>query len=231
MPEETLAEELTALGRALDLPPAPDPVRTAAVVRRRVNARHPGHRRLRLAAAAAAVVAVGFAVLLVSSAQVRAAVAELLRFGGVVVEQGVGPTSPASPGGAVDGVDAARALVDFPVLVPAGQPEPQRVEVLDGRVVSLSYQDFRLDQFDGTLDPAFAKGVPGPVEWTTVGGTDALWLRGPHSVVYLDRDGTRRTETSRLAANTLVWQRGQVTVRLEGAFTLDEARAIAESLR
>jgi hypothetical protein len=48
-------------------------------------------------------------------------------------------------------------------------------------------------------------------------------------VVLLDPDGSRRTETARLAGHTLIWPRGDTTLRLEGDLTLEEAVRIAES--
>jgi len=49
-------------------------------------------------------------------------------------------------------------------------------------------------------------------------------------VEYIDRSGVPRWETSRLTGPTLVWL-GTVTYRLEGVATLDEAQAIANTLR
>jgi hypothetical protein len=237
-----------AAGRAGSGPAGPGPAGRGAggyATRRDAVGRHAvggaaggrarGWPRARHGWLAAAAVAFGFAVLLAGSAQVRAAVVEFFRFAGVVVERQQTPpgTAQSQPGRPLGSVDQARSLVDFPVLEPPGTGPPERVEVLDGRVVSLSYQDFRLDQYDGRLDPAFAKSLPPQVavEWTEVDGATALWLTGPHSIVYVDRAGVRRTETSRLSAPALVWQRGPVTIRLEGALTLDQARAVAESLR
>ena len=262
MPDEALADELRDLGRRLDVPAAPDPAAMASTVRRRVARRGgrpgadtagrggrprtaaagrrvgpaPWALRSRPIATAAAAVLVAFAVLLAGSTQVRAAVVDFFRFAGVIVERGDAPprSGPAAPSGAgVADVEAARDLVDFPVVEPAGLGTPDEVSVTDGRVVSLVYKGIRLDQFDGTLDPAFAKSIPDPnvVDWTEVDGASALWLRGPHGIVYVDRAGVRRIESARTAGATLVWQRGGVTVRLEGAATLAEAITIAESLR
>jgi hypothetical protein len=238
VPDETdeLSRELRALGRQLDVAPAPDPARMAAAVRQRLE--QPRSRPwLRYAAAA---VLVAFAALVAGSAQVRAAIVELFRFGGVVVEQGA-PSAPnpnpgsSIPATALDGVAAARAAVPFPILVPAELGTPDEVAVTDGRVVSFAYRatGIRIDQFGGTLDAAFAKQVPSVagVEWTQVDGAAALWVPGPHEVVYLDRDGRRHVESARLAADTLVWQRDGVTFRLEGSLRLERAIAIAQSMR
>ena len=52
---------------------------------------------------------------------------------------------------------------------------------------------------------------------TTAGHTvHAVWLAGtPHDYVFQDRDGNLVFDTLRLATNTLLWQDGDVTYRLE----------------
>ena len=63
------------------------------------------------------------------------------------------------------------------------------------------------------------------VEFVPIRGSagPALWITGePHVVLLPGGPG-------RLAANTLIWTRGRLTLRLEGAETLQQARAIAES--
>lgn len=231
-----LEDQLVAVGRRLAVPPSPDPVAVAAAVRGRIATRR-GLGRRRLAYLGAAVL-IAFAALVAGSTDVRAAIGQFFRFAGVMVEQGgatstapTAPTGPAVGTATVPDVAAASATVGFPVLVPAALDPPAEVAVIDGRVVSLRFDGVRLDQFDATFDPAFAKDVPDPdaVRWVRFDDVQALWLRGPHEVAYVDRDGRRRTE--RTAANTLVWQVGVRTLRLEGSFTLDEAIAIAQSVR
>jgi hypothetical protein len=53
----------------------------------------------------------------------------------------------------------------------------------------------------------------------------------PHPVTRVGRDGVPRTETARLAGPTLVWATDTVTYRLEGITTLEEAIAVAGSVR
>jgi hypothetical protein len=67
------------------------------------------------------------------------------------------------------------------------------------------------------------------VQFTNVGADDALWFPEPHDVVFLAPDGSRRTETARLAGQTLVWQHGGLTLRLEGDLDLLRAQQIAAS--
>ena len=64
------------------------------------------------------------------------------------------------------------------------------------------------------------------VERVKIGDAGA-WFQGPHVVMFQDRDGRFRESHARLARNTLVWQVGDVTLRLEGGLTKDEALRIA----
>ena len=92
-----------------------------------------------------------------------------------------------------------------------------------------------LTQFRGTVEPSFfGKGV-GPetrLEAVTVNGGRGFWLEGrPHLLFYRDAEGQVRDETIRLAGNTLLWEQGDLTLRLESALSKDEALRIAASVR
>ena len=65
----------------------------------------------------------------------------------------------------------------------------------------------------------------------TVSGRDALWLPTAHRVTVMSTKGDVRQLPSRLAAPTLVWLDSDLTLRLEGDLTLEEAKEIAESGR
>lgn len=59
----------------------------------------------------------------------------------------------------------------------------------------------------------------------------AVWLAGsPHTYVFQDRDGTPVFDTLRLATNTLLWQDGDVTYRLEATVPRDRAVEIAATI-
>ena len=77
----------------------------------------------------------------------------------------------------------------------------------------------RLDQFDADLDFSVLKTTP-DVFFAAVDGNDALWFEEPHEVVLLEPDGTRRTESARLAGHTLIWLDDGTTLRLEGDLSL-----------
>lgn len=174
---------------------------------------------------------------LLATPPVRAAVADWFGFGGILVESGTpGPgAAPPPPEVAQDrSVTEATRAVDFTVSVPEELGVPDGVEVaLDERMVSMSWssdQDgvVRLDQFGARFDFSVLKRTPG-VFYASVGGTDALWFEEPHEVVLLEPDGSRRTESARLAGHTLIWLGGDTTLRLEGELSLERAVEIAES--
>lgn len=189
------------------------------------------HRTLRRVALAALAVLVALA----ATPPVRATVADWFGFGGVRVERGepdrTGGERAAPP--RVDDLGDAAASVVFPVLLPTALGDPDVVRVSsDRRVVSMTWsrggERLRVDQFDGALDYAVAKRAP-RVRFVPVAGTDALWFPEPHDVVLLDPNGSRRTESARLAGQTLVWPTASTTFRLEGDLSLAEAVRIAES--
>ena len=191
----------------------------------------------RVATGIAAVVAVVVGVVAVPP--VRAAVADLFGFGGVLVREEPGPapsTAPPPPGATSDLTLAeAAGLVPFRPAVPTALGDPDGVEVsADRRVLSLTWETddgtVRLDQIGARLDYAFAKSAT-DVEFVTVAGDFALWFAEPHEVVALEPDGTERRESARLAGHTLIWERGAVTMRLEGDLSQQRALAIAETVR
>ena len=67
-----------------------------------------------------------------------------------------------------------------------------------------------------------------PVE---VAGADGFWIEGPpHLVRYSGPAGEERSEMTRLAGDTLVWQRDDVLYRIESGLGLEATRRIAESI-
>jgi hypothetical protein len=119
------------------------------------------------------------------------------------------------------------------------QPEGGRVDLVYRARPGLPpspYTDAGLliTQFQGTLTPDFIKKVVGGglVEEVRVAGQPGYWFSGePHFFTYQDRRGDITDEQTRLAGNTLVWQSGPQTLRLEGQLSKQEALRIAESMR
>ena len=246
-----LEQELRELGQTLVVAPPPDDLAERVLVR--VRAESARRRRLstwwgwlissrrRLVAAIVAALLIG----LVLTPPVRAAVAEWLRIGGVLIKSAPPPVAPSAsqePVPTAKGVslDRARAMVDFTLGVPDELGAPDHVTVsADRRVVSMEWGSgtdrIHLDQFDGRLSWVFVKRVWSEVTPTAVGGRDAAWIADTHEIVYTDRDGTERRAEARISGPCLVWERltgsDVVTLRLEGDLSMERAVVIAESVR
>ncbi|MGH3647980.1 MAG: hypothetical protein ACRDTM_12495 [Micromonosporaceae bacterium] len=231
-----LVRELRQLGRELSVEPPPGLV--DAVMARIADEPQPRAGWLRRRWRALVAVLAGLLVVALLAPPVRATVAEWFGFAGVVVrpEASPPPSSAPPPPRAISDLTLAEArrLVGFTPVVPSVLGTPDAVEVsADRRVLSMTWHlgadVIRLDEFDGQLDPAFMKSVHGSVEFVSVGEVTALWIPRPHHVVVLDPDGGERRIEARLAGKTLIWQYGDVTLRLEGELTRDRAVAIADS--
>jgi hypothetical protein len=229
---DDLGENLRDLGRRLDVPPTPD-VTTAVLNRLDEPPPSPRRRVPRLVTAAIAAL-LALATAMVVSPAVRAAVFDLLRIGGVDIHQNEPAPTPTAetPLGDRDlSLAEAREAVDFALRLPAGLGEPDTVRVTDDRVVTMSFGEVRVDQFDGGLDPIFEKfAMADDIHRISVGDRPGIWVDRPHVVVYTDEDGVTREEGARLAASTLIWEDDGVTYRVEGDLTQPEALAIAESM-
>ena len=245
-----------AVGARLDEAPAPAPARAR---RRGWLIGLSGWRRLAVAGLAAVLLAA--AVLAASPGTREAVARRLgLRGVGVELGGPPPPTVTTRPGERLDlglggrvTLEEARRRVGFPVLVPgvAGFRQPAAVFVNEnappGGRVDLVYRarpdlpaspftdaGLLVTEFQGQPSPLFLKkvAVAGMVEEMTVGGDPGYWFSGePHFFTYQDARGAVREERTRLAGNTLIWQRGDLTLRLEGEITKQEALAIAESMR
>jgi hypothetical protein len=215
----------------------------------------------RLAVAGLAVVLLAVAVLVASPGTREAVARRLgLRGVGVHIGGPPPPTVTTAPGARLDlglgervSLAEARRRVAFPVLVPtaAGFDRPDAVFVnqavpAGGRVdlvyrarpglPASSFTDVGLliTEFRGRVEPDFLKKVTGAgmVQYVTVGGEPGYFFSGePHFFSYQDSAGQFREEQTRLAGNTLIWQRGDLTLRLEGEVSMEEALRIAESMR
>jgi hypothetical protein len=248
--QDVVESELRAAGRELEVPPGSD---LTAAVRQRLEGQTVRHRRMpgrqtgvrhpRLALRAALVVVVAVLAALIAVPQSRAVVVRVLHFAGVELRQEPGPVrSPGSsaslPGERRMTLESARHLVSFPILVPAVLGRPGEVVVSDrGRVVSLIYRRtqyglVRLDEFAGHLDTVYFQKFASLRVMTKVevNGTKGAWIKGPHELVYVTRDGTPATASARLTVgNTLIWGTSQVALRLEGNFSKAAALVVASS--
>jgi hypothetical protein len=91
-----------------------------------------------------------------------------------------------------------------------------------------------ITEFRAGLETAILKKVASmgtTLENVHVRGARGVWLSGsPHFFGYATGGGNVVIEPLRLAANTLLWERGVVTYRLEASVTKDTALRIAESM-
>jgi hypothetical protein len=140
---------------------------------------------------------------------------------------GFTPLVPADPGNP-DGVYVRR---DIPAgeLALAYGPRPGLPEA---RTTGLG---LLVTEFRGDLTPELVGKLAGPataIEQLTLDGERAVWIEGAeHFFFYRRPDGQISERELRLAANVLLLEQGNTLVRLEGAFDLEKARQIAESLR
>ncbi|MHB8612625.1 MAG: hypothetical protein ACYDAL_09380 [Candidatus Dormibacteraceae bacterium] len=86
----------------------------------------------------------------------------------------------------------------------------------------------------GAVDQNFFGKMLGPgatLEAVTVAGHQGYWISGPlHEFFFTDANGGFRSETVRLAANTLILDYGGTVIRIEGNLTRARALEIAASL-
>ncbi len=146
----------------------------------------------------------------------------------------------------------ARERVRFPVTVPTipglGTPSVFVSDAVAGGVVNLVYPaapgvpaegrsgvGIVVTEFLGqAVRPYLVKfaGARTTIEDVRVGDGAGIWVSGPpHQIAYLLPDGMVATQTLRLSGDVLLWQRADVTMRLESLMTKDRAIAVAGSMR
>ncbi len=255
MRDDELEAALRDVGRRLD---HPSPAHMAVVVRERIH-RAPARRaRSRPLVPALATLLTLLVVVALALPGARATAEEFLRVRGIDIFRvpGVASALP-SPALALPGdrttLAEARRLAPFAVRAPSvsrlGAPDDVYVERTAGMErVTLVYgprpgmPPSRLAgvsalvvELRGTVDAQLFGKAAGPgtrVEPVSVNGATGYWLEGqPHLFFYRDASGSVRDETLRLAGNTLLWEQGGVTLRLEAEIGRDEALEIAASFR
>jgi hypothetical protein len=205
-----LERSLVALAPEVEWPPTPQLVL-------RYEPR-PRRRRGLVLAVALGLVALGVALAVPPA---RSAILRFFHLGGVTVERV--DTLPKAGGqplstGLGDPVTAGRAEHDlgFRMLLP---PAQGRLQVYErdafASVLLTAPAPLLLTEFhSGANGPMLLKKVAGQgtgIEWIGLGdGTPALWIQGDAHVVFFPH------APPRLAGNVLIWQRGEVTLRLEG---------------
>ena len=248
-----LEQALVDLGRHLRYPEAPD---LAPGVVRQLRAPGPSPARRRMAILAAATLALLVGGLAALSPTVRAALFRVLNLPGVRIEVGApGPEAPVRTLG--DGLALgsrtslarAQAQAEFPIQVPSSLGPPDRVYLerdRAGGTVWLVYGPrmglpeaeetgvgLLVTEFRGSVDEEFLKKVTyegGSVMPVEVDGSRGFWLRGAHTLIFLDERGFPIEDRTRVAGNVLVWEADGVTYRLESDLGLVDTLEIARSM-
>jgi len=228
-----LETALRQLGGQVELPPTPD---LASAIRGRLHRPAPFWRRpaaVALAVLVVAAIAAAFAV-----PQSRSAILDWLGLRHVaVVRVEKLPVVPASGGldlGQRVTLDEAKHRAPW-LLLPDADPDSVWMnESIPGGKVSLvwgtpSHVRLLLTELSGRAYVEKIIDGDTQVERVKIGSAGA-WFQGEHVVMFQDRDGRFHDTHARLARNTLVWQQGGVTLRLEGGLTKAEALRIARSL-
>lgn len=231
-----LEQRLVALGAALDLPPAPDVApRVLAELPTRRPARRSPRRSVGIALVAALLVAGGA----MAAPPTRHVILRILGLRGVRIERVPHlPSPPAGTRGLGLGrripLDDARHAAAFTAVLPAGSPAAYLNHDIPGGRISLRLGRMLIIEFRGTATPFLFK-VIGPrttVKRVRVNGRPGVYLLGaPHEVLFQAQTGQVQTDRIRLAGNVLIWQRGPLTIRIEGTPTLRQALTVARSLR
>ena len=221
---------------AVEWPEVPD-------VAPRVRARLEARPRRRLWPRVAIPVAVLALVAAVPPA--RSTVLDWLGFDGVKIERVPEAPTPAPTTTPLD--LGERVPLAGATLVPAELGAPDAVYRADD-VITLLYRPrdglpesentgagALLTLIPGRTNPDFMRKLAGPdttIDRVTVKGEPGFWLAGAaHGLIYEHPSGEIREAPSRLAGHTLVWRRGELTLRLEADITKERALAIARSVQ
>lgn len=176
---------------------------------------------------------------------VRAALVQILRAGGITIFVGEEATGGDLPPLLSEQLPAFTqpitldaAMVRFPnVRLPAALPPPDDVllheePVWDTAVIFLWRDEANPQQIALSLYqiqvPQYAYKGSEVLEMTAVNDKQAFWLEGPH---YFRLQSSEAEAWLFVEGSVLIWWEGEVTYRLEGAASLDEALRIAESLQ
>jgi hypothetical protein len=248
-----LEADLRALTRELDAELGD--LDLSAAVTRELEARQapvqqlvrPRRRRLAVALVVSIVIAATAAI-----PSARAAVTNFLDIGVVRVhrEPPPGPVSPTTDLQLGERTTLADARAQVSVVVPAATgfrtPEEVWFTPVGGGGVSLVYRarpglpaaehtgvGLLVQEFAGETQTSVNKFLTAGVraEQVTINSDRGVFISGgEHTIFYNATDGTQIQTSGRLVGNALIFQRGPLTIRLEGDLSRDRMVAIAESL-
>jgi hypothetical protein len=194
---------------------------------------------------------------LAASPAARAAVAEWFGIPGIRITTGGAVLPPGSMGRKLElgrrvTLADAQALVTFHVLLPAlpglGHPDEVYLDTFPpGGRVSLLYRarpgrpqtqqtkvGVLLTEFQATADQVFfgkTTGWRSMPQGIRVGADRGYWIKADHLIfIYRTLKGRQVWSNVRLAGKTLLWEHGEITLRLESAVSERVALRIATSM-
>jgi len=245
-----LERRLLALGQAVDFPETP--AIAASVHRRLSTGRRVFIPRYLAIAAALLIVTLGA---LLAFPPTRDAIAGFFGLKGVLIQRVPSLTTPSrSPGVSVGerldlgqqvSLQVAQAALPYRILYPQSLGPPDATFLLQPTArkgVALVWNPraglpqaastgvgVLVIEFAGQVQPDFFVKMLGPdatLEQVQVNGNPGYWISGkPHGFFFLDAQGAPQEDTFRLAGNTLIWDQGSLTIRIESG--LDQAGALA----
>jgi hypothetical protein len=148
-------------------------------------------------------------------------------------------------------LQTAASQIAFTPLLPSALPPPDGVFVRQpptSGALSLAYAAgpgrppaigdshvaILVTEFRGDLAPEFLGKFVLPdatLEQVKVGSDTGYWIAGsPHAVGYHEQNGDVAVDDLRLATNTLLWQHGNLLLRIEGMQPKEKALAMALSM-
>jgi hypothetical protein len=247
-PEDAWEKKVQEITGRVAYPPTPD---IAGAVRDRIM---PRGRRLLITRLAPPVLILLLVVLIVVLLvpDLRARAFDWLHIGAVRIIKEPPPASPTPFPDLLPGYDVtpiasilnwdneislaeARERVDFPILtVPSlGTPDAVFFYELEEPMIILVWERSGQTPISlhliGSHNRVFKYKAEVETE-TEVNGRRAVWLTGPHQYEIMPLEGEEAVIQRYIQGSVLLWEADGVTYRLEGELTLDEARALAESL-
>jgi hypothetical protein len=224
--------ELRALAAFVELPEERD---LAPAVRARLT-RRPRRRRVAVLVLAAVLLALAIAFAVPPA---RSAILRFFHVQGVTIQivdelPTVTTSRPLDLGIPIRLADAERTA-RFRPLTSDLLGAPDRV-TWDGEQLWFTYGHTRLllSQFRASGIDTFVKKVADrgtQIHPVVIGGRQGYFLSGASHFLYLTPTNLIRDERVRLARDVLIWEHSDLTLRLEGELTLQEALRIARSLR
>lgn len=249
--ESRLESMLISLGDSIEWPTPSPQLSTRVLARIESDQPTAASRGFRRRPAIAAVAVLLVTLVFVFSPAARQAAADWLGAAGIRI----GLTSDQAPttGAALDlgeliQLDEVGDAVDFQVRVPGGENPgtPNAVYLSDDGQVTMVWGGtptlpaagdtgigllFTQNTMGGGQIAEKSIGPDTGVQRLTVEGQPALWVEGAtHTFTLLDKDGNPIEETTRLAANVLLWETNGVNHRLETTGDLQSSLAIVETL-